>query len=212
MKSLKRIMILAACLGCLGIWYNSTKAVERFPMYDLENVTKNCFLCGTNERSLLSYYKGQKNIGIINLHTGDLSFVEINRYDDTGTYNMHASDSMTITTNSFDDGFTTSVTPNTKRGYANVSVSFKEQHIDDKRMRQYFCSDCIKDIMKKNWGDDPYSVGVIDFATLEVRFLEESVKAFLFGDYYISCSYQKKPFNSGRVKAELLVFYCPERY
>lgn len=212
MKMLKQVKGIAACLVILCIWYSSTKAVETLPAYNREMEAENCLLCGENEWALLSYYKGQKNIGIINLHTGDFSPVEINRYTDSGTLIRSASKSMTAATNSFEGGFVTSVTPNTDRGYANVSLSFQKQAMDKKIAEKNICADCLTGILEKSWGDAPYSIGVIDFATFEVRLLEKSVAAFLFGDYYISCDYRERQPDTEKVDADLLVFYCPERY
>lgn len=54
----------------------------------------------------------------------------------------------------------------------------------------------------KTGGDE--GVCIVNFATGEKMRLEQSLRAFLLGDYYISCAYGESP-----SQAQLLVFFCP---
>lgn len=45
---------------------------------------------------------------------------------------------------------------------------------------------------------------VVDFTTMEYVMLEENVKSFTIGDYYVSCDFYEE-----EEKLDLLVFYCP---
>lgn len=173
---------------------------------------KNCLLCGTGNRALFSMYKGQKNIGIINLNTFDFSPVEINRYDDAGNLIEKASDSTTLTSNNY-GGLCTDVSPNPDRGYANVDIRFEQKEIlDTEKVKKNLCAACFNTIIDRSWSDNPYSIGIIDFDTLEVRLLEECVTAFLFGDFYITCNHEIRESEDEKIKLNLFVFYCPERY
>ena len=53
-------------------------------------------------------------------------------------------------------------------------------------------------------GDEAPEICMVNFATGEKMLLEKPLRAFLLGDYYISCHYEEEP---GQV--ELTVFYCP---
>lgn len=45
---------------------------------------------------------------------------------------------------------------------------------------------------------------IVDFTTMKYVILDENLKSFTLGDYYISCE-----FAEDEEKLELLVFYCP---
>ena len=55
-----------------------------FSRYHSDTLPEDCFFCGNGEKTFPSLYQGQKNLGIINLNTLELSPIIINRYDDFG--------------------------------------------------------------------------------------------------------------------------------
>ena len=172
-----------------------------------------CALCGNQEKSLLPAYKGQKNLGIICINTLDVSPVSINRYNDYGSPIEENAGYTSITHNGFGEGgMSTSVIPNSDRGFANVDVYFsKDKQIDKNAVENLFCSDCLDAIMEDTWGE-PYGIGVINFETLEIRLFEKNVTAFTFGDYYIDVDHNEKKEETDQTELDLLIFYCPPRY
>lgn len=48
---------------------------------------------------------------------------------------------------------------------------------------------------------------IVNFETMEYVIVEENLKSFTLGDYYVSCLF-KEDVDGGR-QVELLVFYCP---
>lgn len=193
---------------------NEPQDKSQEPAYTSDTSQDDCLLCGNGETTLLSFYRGQKNVGIISLNTFDISPVEINRYDDYGSLIEEPVSGMSMTTNSHGkDGLFTMTSPNTDRGYANVDISFKTDEIlDMDKIMENLCTECLKTIMDATWDDTPYGVGIINFETLEVRLLEEDITAFSFGDYYISCDRREKQTEDDSTEFDLLIFYCPERY
>lgn len=175
---------------------------------------EDCLLCGHSTKMPLSLYQGQKNVGIISLNTFDISPVEINCYDDHGNLIEKSADSMSMTTSTHgEDGLCTLIYPNTNRGYANVSISFKtDETLDIDKVKSNLCTECLNSIVDESWSDAPYGVGVINFDTFEVRLFAEKITAFTFGDYYISCSHREKQAEDAATEIDILVFYCPERY
>ncbi|MCI9073676.1 MAG: hypothetical protein HFH80_12920 [Lachnospiraceae bacterium] len=186
---------------------------EPFSHYTSDTKPKDCLLCGDGEGTLLPLYWGQKNLGIISLHTFDMVPVTINRYDDFGNIIEEAENgTSTHYTNTGEDGFTAWVSADTNRGYANGHLSFrKNEALDIEKAASNLCSECVNRIIENCWENEPYSVGVIDFDTGKVRLFEEKITAFTFGDYYISCDQRE---NDGKdfQGIDLLIFYCPERY
>lgn len=95
-------------------------------LYISDTAPEKCYLCGTPEQSLLPFYEGQTNLGIISLNTFELVPIEINRYDDYGNLiEEPAGFSSTSMRNTGENGFTAYVTPNHDRGYANATIYFE---------------------------------------------------------------------------------------
>ena len=158
-------------------------------------------------------YRGQENLGIINLNSFDLAPVTINRYDDLGDpIKKPENGSSTHITNTGEDGFFLSVSADTNRGYAHGYLSFdKEDALDIDQAASHLCTDCLNQTLDNCWTDGPLSVGVIDFDTGDIRLFEERITAFTFGDYYVSCDNRDMDDEDTR-EIDLLIFYCPERY
>lgn len=211
-------LIIAGCKSDSRIEYfhgnekpEEGMVIETTVCYYSDIQPKDCFLCGERNGSLMSLYRGQKNLGIISLNTFDLIPISINLYDDFGKLLEKPVDSSsTHTINTGEDGFVFSVTANVNRGYAHGYLSFRQNEIlNIEKAATGLCSGCLTHIMGNCWGDQPFCIGVIDFNTGEVRLFEEHIRAFTFGDYYISCDGQN---DDGKKHINLLFFYCPERY
>lgn len=194
---------------------NQTAAIETEtpPQYVSDTSLEDCLVCGEGKGTLLPLYRGQENLGIINLNSFDLAPVTINRYNDFGKLIEEAEKgSSTHITSTGEDGFFFSVTADTNRGYAHGQLSFsKDEALDMKKTASHLCSDCLNRMMDRCWSDVPFCMGVIDFSTGEIRLFEEKITAFTFGDYYISCDSRDTDEDDSR-DIDLLIFYCPERY
>lgn len=190
------------------------ETIEEYPSsYYSDTLPEECLICGDGKGTLLPLYRGQKNLGIINLNTFDLAPVTINRYDDFGELiEKPANGSSTHVTNTGEGGFFLSVSEDVNRGYAHGNLSFgHDEMLDLEKVANHLCSDCLNRMMENCWGDTPLGMGVIDFSTGEVRLFEENIFAFTFGDYYVSCR-SKDSDEEDTKEISLLVFYCPERY
>ncbi len=190
-----------------------TIETETPQQYVSDTSPEDCLVCGEGKGTVLPLYRGQENLGIVNLNSFDLAPVTINRYDDFGKLIEEAEESSsTHITNTGEDGFVFSVTANTNRGYAHGHLSFsKDEALDMKKAASHLCSDCLNLAMDRCWLDVPFSMGVIDFSSGEIQLFEEKITAFTFGDYYISCDSQDTDDEDSR-EIDLLIFYCPERY
>lgn len=183
--------------------------------YISDTASEKCYLCGTPEQSLLPFYEGQTNLGIISLNTFEFVPIEINRYDDYGNLiEEPAGFSSTSMRNTGENGFTAYVTPNHDRGYANATIYFendKELNID--KADDFLCTECLNQTLEECWDDDPFGMGVINFETEEIRLLERNITAFTFDDFYVSCDLRTSDDSDGDShQMDLLIFYCPERY
>lgn len=188
--------------------------VTEKPKYHSDTTPDDCKLCGKGSGTILPAYRGQNNIGLISLNTFTISYVEINPYDDNGnSMKKPRKGSASHFLNSGEDGYSSFVSENQWRGYADGSVFFRQdEFLNMEKAAAFLCSDCLNNTMDQCWSDEPYGVGVIDFKTGDIRLFEEMVTAFMFNDYYITCNLREPRDDDSSVGMDLLIFYCPERY
>lgn len=183
--------------------------------YVSDTPPEDCQLCGDGkERTLFPLYEGEDNIGIISLNSFEISHIGINRYDDYGKLIEEASGGMSSTMNSRGrEGFSSWITENSNRGYASGSVTFyQDEQLDLDKAASFLCTECLNDILEDCWDDDYFGVGVIDFSTRRIKLFTESMRAFSFGDFYVSCELREQREDEESRSMGLLIFYCPERY
>lgn len=198
---------------------NENYLVEESEETEIEFTSKiqsdECMLCGDSEQpSLLPLYKGQINVGIVDLNTFDVCNLKMNRYDDYGNLIEEKAGSSSMMINSYgEDGMSVSYHANTDRGYTSADVSFPgDNELDVRNIEKLLCDDCFDKIYEEAWSNNPYSIGVIDFSNMEVRLFEENITGFTFGDYYLDLDYRKLDDEDNRIEIDMLAFYCPKRY
>lgn len=172
--------------------------------------TEDCYLCGSIENGISSY-GGQNNIALLSLNTFEIKPIEINRYDwpDGQPIEEYAGFVTFSFNKSQNGGFSASLIQNYDRGYASVSVNFHHDEIlDINKAANFLCADCLNEILSDRIGDG-FGVGAVNLATKEVRILEEGLKGFTLGDFYMDCNPQDR--DNG-CQMDILVFYCPVRY
>lgn len=227
---MKKYILILMCLSLLfagcsaqgqneNITENENIVVEESKEPEIEFTSKiksdECMLCGDSEQpSLLPLYKGQINVGVIDLNTFDVCNLKMNRYDDYGNLiEEKAGNSSTMINSYGENGMSVYYHTNTDRGYTSGSVSFpRDNELDVKKIEELLCDDCFDKIYEEVWSNSPYSIGVIDFSNMEVRLLEENITGFTFGDYYLDLDYRKLDDEDKRIEINLLAFYCPQRY
>lgn len=226
---MKKIILILMCFTLLLAGCSATKQADNVPKNENYLVEENeepeieftskiqsdeCMLCNNAEKTLLPLYKGQINIGIIDLNTFDVCNLKMNRYDDYGNLIEEKAGSSSSMINSYgEDGMSVYYHANTDRGYTSGSVSFpRNNELDVEKVEEMICNDCFHKIYEEAWSNSPYSVGVIDFSNMEVRLFEEDITGFTFGDYYIDLDYRKLEDEDGRIDINILAFYCPQRY
>lgn len=182
-------------------------------MYCSDTPKSECKLCNGGKDTLLELYLGQKNIGIISLNSFELNDIELNPYDEEGNPQKEISASDSTENCSHGEGaFSVYFSENQRRGYASGLITLREDEtLDPEKAASFLCEDCLNGIMDECWHrEEAYGIGVIDFCTGKVRLLEPAVKAFSFGDFYVSCTTVIREEPDGK-QVEFLTFYCPER-
>lgn len=228
----RKINLFTACFICLGLsccgkekditpLEDDSKELRIIQQEELKTKQvfssstskEDCVLCSNGSGTMISMYRGQKNLGIISLNTMDIAYIGINQYDDESTLVEKPTKHTSTTIDTFrDGGFTSMVSENPNRGFATGSITFSENaSLNIQKASQFLCSDCTNSILDSCWSDNPYGVGLIDFSERRIRLFEKDITGFLFGDYYISCDYGNREELINQ-DMDFLIFYCPERY
>lgn len=165
-----------------------------------------CFLCGGYKDTLLHSTWSPNNIGIVNLNTFDILYVEINRYDDNGDLvttpaGIFAIDGMTSGNGRVNSNL------NYDNGYATIVITGVEYSIDAAVTESKLCQKCLDSMnVKIRYGGTPAEYAVVNYADRTIHPLVTSTVSFGSGDFLIDCQFK----DHGEIR--LLVAYLPFRY
>ena len=91
-----------------------------------------------------------------------------------------------------------------------ITIMFNPTEIFDvSGIEKNICADCLEKINSVNT-DTCYTIWFLDFDTMDLIPLQQDVTSIVFNDYFISCKFSNT--HSTTAQADLLIFYCPERY
>ena len=168
-----------------------------------------CRLCGENPNDLLHFYRGENNIGILDLNTFNFARLEINRYDDNHNLIEEKAGYMRVCDTATIGGGIASFNVNSDRGYADGTITFKENsRLSFDNLSLHICSDCLTDIMNQYmYKEEHYSIALINFENNKVRPIETAVTGFSFDDFQV-----KIIFGEADNKMDLFIWYAPIRY
>ena len=172
----------------------------------VSNVTKEeCFVCGTNNG--YSYW-GEDNVGIVNLNTFELLYLEINRYDDHG--NLVEEPAGYMSSNGLIDKEAETYVhayAHPDHAYADVQLTGVKYAIDRDSVQNHLCQTCL-DSINGLWFTDqpPAEFAVVSFEDRTIQPFLNAHPWFSAGNYGIDCEFKD---NSA---IDLLIHYCPNRY
>lgn len=206
------IIIFVISIG-IRIQYRASGEKEKELKWSSDTSPKDCKLCGNKEGTQISRYESQDNLGIISINTFELSYIEINRYDESGGLIEEAVTGIgTFGNGTSEDGFTSVVTVNANRGYASGNIHMnQDKAMDMEKVSTNLCMDCLEHIFNTAWGE-PYGVGVINFKTGELMLFAKSLRGFMLGDFYVLCEPRAEDGSREISDIDLHIFYCLERY
>lgn len=172
----------------------------------ISNITQEeCFVCGANNGYA---YWGEDNVGIVNLNTFELLYLEINRYDDHR--NLIEEPAGFMSSNSMiDKGTETYVHAysHPDQAYAKVRLTGVKYAIDRDSVQNHLCQLCL-DSINSLWFTDqpPAEFAIVSFEDRTIRPLLNAHPWFAAGNFGVDCEFK----DDGEI--DLLVYYCPNRY
>lgn len=172
----------------------------------VSNITQEeCFVCGTNNG--YSYW-GEYNVGIVNLNTFELLYLEINRYDDYGNLIEEPAGYMSsvgLSDKEADSYAHAYCFPD--NAYASVQITGVQYDIDREMIQSKLCQTCLKSINDLWFTDQPPAeYAVISFEDRTIQPLLNAHPWFAAGNYGVDCEFK----TDGDI--DLLIHYCPNRY
>lgn len=214
---MKRIIISAIAgalfmfLLMITIALCSAPTNEEAAPYIHEDFTSNvekedCYLCGEHGNPLIAYHWDEDNVGIINLNTFDLLYLEINRYNDYGDpIKSLAGYTQTSSMPGEENAVHAFTFPD--NGYAHVNIKNAKYEIDRRSIEKRLCQTCLDSINDlHHMNSPPAEYAVIHFTSRTVQPLIENISWFAVGDFGIDCEFKE----NGDI--DLLVHYSPVRF
>ena len=204
------ILVLVAFISGVIVGKMDWNAVSRseYVHVDFESAitAEACFLCGEHKGSLGPSTWKPNNIGILNLNTFDILYVEINRYDDNGELVTSPAGIFSIEGMSSGNGRVNS-NLNVDNGYVSISISGVEYSIDAAVAGSKLCQECLDSMnVKIRYGGTPAEYAVVNYKDRTIHPLVTSTVSFGTGDYLIDCQFK------GNDEIRLLAAFLPSRY
>ena len=183
----------------------SKKEYEHIP-YVSDLSQEECFVCGENPNHPISSYWGEDNVGILNLNTFEVLYIEINRYDDNGQLIEETAGYMQMHSMSNGESYVHS-SDNPDRGLSNIQIQGDRKPVDAKAIQSFLCQTCLDKINDMYFGDNPpEEYAVVNFSDKSIRPLIKNTTWFTFGNFDVDCDFK----DNGNI--DLLIHYCPPRY
>ena len=183
----------------------SKKEYEHIP-YVSDLSQEECFVCGENPNHPISSYWGEDNVGILNLNTFEVLYIEINRYDDNGQLIEETAGYMQMHSMSNGESYVHS-SDNPDRGLSNIQIQGDRKPVDAKAIQSFLCQTCLDKINDMYFGDyPPEEYALVNFSDKSIRPLIKNTTWFTFGNFDVDCDFEE----DGDI--DLLIHYCPPRY
>ena len=183
----------------------SKKEYEHIP-YVSDLSQEECFVCGENPNHPISSYWGEDNVGILNLNTFEVLYIEINRYDDNGQLIEETAGYMQMHSMSNGESYVHS-SDNPDRGLSHIQIQGDRKPVDAKAIQSFLCQTCLDKINDMYFGDyPPEEYAVVNFSDKSIRPLIKNTTWFTFGNFDVDCDFEE----NGNI--DLLIHYCPPRY
>lgn len=172
--------------------------------------TKRCWLCGSDNRSLMGYFRQFDDIGIISVNNWYVLDFQIRNHDEEGNLTGAGGGSSSTSVGTGEDGcyFRTDRTPD--RGLSQIRAEPGENSVfDAKKVKGHLCQNCLDKLLAvmETYGavDEPaapVALCLVDFQTLELYPLQEHNLAYYIRDYYIHIEHDEG-------ETEVMAVYAP---
>lgn len=185
MKIQKISLICSILLTFVGIFCWPLR-LGRDTCYNLEgkDLSTECFLCGNNNNSLMSYYGKFDSIGIVDLQTLNVADSMVRPLNESGEDTME--EGMSTSLCNYGSG-TMTIYSVPEHGYSEIRITEEDNMINYDALRHKLCTKCLHQVQELYEAADRCgsckAFALIDFQTRELIGLSE--ETWMKNDYYI---------------------------
>lgn len=168
-----------------------------------------CYMCGNSRRSLMGYYRGKDDLGIICVNQWYVVGLGV-RPEGQGDPVSELENQRTSMFGTGEGGDFFRISQDSSRGISEVKIDYGENSILDlNAISSHLCQECLDKLLDamdcyEPAGEDaqPRDLCIIDFQTMELYTLQAHNRMYYIRDYYVQTAVD----DSG---AEVNVFYMP---
>lgn len=159
---------------------------------------ENCCLCGSNDRTLMDYYRQFDNIGLISLNDWYVLDLKTEEYEEDQQYELNNRYTSITTGNTGEIIYNAEETPS--RGMASIEVTLTENYsVDMEFLQKNLCQECLDKVLEsieiskwKREKKEPIPLCLVDFKTLEIYSLQDYHRGQAIRDYWVKMDYNDR--------------------
>lgn len=172
---------------------------------------KQCWLCGSHERSMMGYFRKFDDLGVICTNQWYVMDMHIRNHDEDGNLTGPQGNGHIGYTGTGEGGCFFHTEQMSDYGISEVSVDYGEDSIFDvKKVQNHLCQECLDKLVEsmevfceETQKPKPRDLVLVDFQTLELYALQEHNAGYFIRDYYVEI-------ESEEDRVEVKAFYCPK--
>ena len=184
---------------------------EDISFTEMESKLKNgkeCYLCGSSDRSLMDYYRKFDTVGVISLNDWYVLDLKLKSYDGKGNEIEGEKGSSTSYGNTGEISYMSQGSP--ARGMASMDITLPENYkLHTDTIQHYLCQKCLDKITESlgysKWRyekKEAIPLCLVDFKTLEIYSLQDWHRGCTIRDYWV----EMEPEGN---EIEIKAFYLP---
>ena len=172
---------------------------------------KQCWLCGSDERSMMDYFRKFDDLGVICTNHWYVMDMHIRNHDEDGNLTGPQGNGHMGYTGTGEGGCFFHTEQMSDYGISEVSVDYGEDSIFDvKKVQNHLCQECLDKLVEsmevfceETQKPKPRDLVLVDFQTLELYAIQEHNAGYFIRDYYVEI-------ESEEDGVEVKAFYCPK--
>lgn len=205
------IVLSLFVIGCSKVEGAAAEQEDTGASYTSTVSEEECCICGSNERSMMDYYRKSGMVGLVCLNTMNISSLDTRLYSSDGTKIIDENSGQLHNSHGEKEcSFSISGMPN--RGILKATVYYGEESTADfEKIKNFLCQTCLDKVLKMyeeelDWGEGTGrfpEVCLIDFATNELYTLGEHHLGYWIRDFWVYIDHKEEESN-------IMVIYAPE--
>lgn len=169
-----------------------------------------CCLCGSNDRSMMDYYRKFDTLGLISVNDWYVLDFKTKEYEEDHQYGLDKSYTSITTGNTGEIIYDAEEIP--FRGMASIEITLPEHcSVNIDFLQENLCQECLDKILEsmknskwKREKKEPIPLCLVDFETLEIYSLQDWHVGQAIRDYWVKMTYNNRD-------VALEVYYLPEK-